>query len=45
MRFVVAGLLLLVILVVGGLVIVANASIAPPSEKVEQLVPDSHFPR
>lgn len=45
MRYVVAGLVLIVFLVVGGLVVLTNSSISPPTEKVEQLVPDSQLPR
>lgn len=45
MRLAIAGLGFLIVLAAGGVAVLANVSVAPPIHKVEQAVPDDHFPR
>lgn len=44
MRFALAGFVFLIILVFGGLTVLAMAPLTPPVEKVELVVPDSQLP-
>ncbi len=45
MRVTIAVVVFLVILVSGGLAMLAEAPLSPPVEKVEQAVPDAQIPR
>jgi hypothetical protein len=45
MRFALAGFVFVIVLAVGGLAVLATAPLAPPVQKVEQVVPDDQLPR
>jgi hypothetical protein len=38
------GLVVLVLVLAAGLVFLANAHVTPPTQKVEQSIPDDHIP-
>jgi hypothetical protein len=44
-RIVVLVLVLLLVIVAGGLVWLSHSSMMPPTQKVEQTIPDDHIPR
>ncbi len=45
MRSVIAFLVFFMVLTMGGLVLLAEAPLSPPVQKVEQVVPDAQLPR
>jgi hypothetical protein len=45
MRATIAFLVFLVVMAIGSVFILAEAPIAPPAEKVEQVIPDDRIPR
>lgn len=45
MRILLLGLVAIVVLLAGGMAVLATMPMAPPLEKVEQLVPDHELPR
>ena len=45
MRILLIGLIAIVVLLAGGMVVLATMPMNPPQEKVEQLVPDHELPR
>jgi hypothetical protein len=44
MKIALAGLVFVIVLALGGLAVLANVKVAPLPQKVEQVVPDDHFP-
>jgi hypothetical protein len=45
MRLALAGIVFIIVLAAGGLVVLASAPLSPSVQKVEQVIPDDHFPR
>lgn len=45
MRIVFASFAFVLVVLVGGTAVLANVKVSPPTEKVEQVLPDENFPR